>query len=74
MELDQIVEGLPNLHMDQIFEVLVRNENRICMEELNLKDGFEIAIELEGTESDDLYLYLTSVIKQVVYEKNSHIC
>ena len=72
--LDQIVEGLPNLHMDQIFEVLVRNENRICMEELNLKDGFEIAIELEGTESDDLYLYLTSVIKQVVYEKNSHIC
>ena len=44
------------------------------MEELNLKDGFEIAIELEGAESDDLYLYLTSVIKQVVYEKNSHIC
>ena len=57
-----------------ICEVLVRNENRICMEELNLKDGFEIAIELEGAESDDLYLYLTSVIKQVVYEKNSHIC
>ena len=72
--LDLIVVGLPNLHMDQIFEVLVRNENRICMEELNLKDGFEIAIELEGTESDDLYLYLTSVIKQVVNEKNSHIC
>jgi len=31
MELDQIVEGLPNLHIDQIFEVLVLNENRICM-------------------------------------------
>ena len=69
MGLDQIVEGLPNLHIDQTFEVLVRNENRICMRELNLKDGFEITIDLEGTGSDGLYIYLTSVIKQVVYEK-----
>ena len=69
MGLDQIVEALPDLHVDQIFEILARNEERVFVEELSLKDGFEIAIELEGTESDDLYIYLTSVIKQAVHEK-----
>ena len=69
MGLDQIVEALPDLSIDQIFEILARNEERVFVEELSLKDGFEIAIELEGTESDDLYIYLTSVIKQAVHEK-----
>ena len=68
--LDQPVGGLPNFHIDQIFEILAQKEARIFREELSFKDGFEIAIELEGTESDDLYIYLTSVIKQAVYERN----
>lgn len=70
MGLDQPVGGLPNFHIDQIFEILAQKEARIFREELSFKDGFEIAIELEGTESDDLYIYLTSVIKQAVYERN----
>ena len=48
----------------------VGNEDRIFKEELGLKDGFEMAIELEGTESDSLYIYLTSVIKHSVDERN----
>ncbi|HIA65176.1 TPA: hypothetical protein EYN98_03760 [Candidatus Poribacteria bacterium] len=70
MDLDQTVEGLPDLQLDQIFEILNRNEDRIFKEELGLKDGFEMAIELEGTESDSLYIYLTSVIKHSVDERN----
>ena len=70
MGLDKVVEGLPNLHIDQIFEILVWNEERVFEGGLGLRDGFEIVIELKGTVSDDLYIYLTSVIKWVVHDKN----
>lgn len=70
MDLNQIVEGLPALRLDQIFEILERNEEKVFKEGLGLNDGFEIAIELEGTESDSLYIYLTSIIIDSINEGN----
>ena len=70
VDLDQVVEELPNLNLDQIFEILERSEERVFKEELDLNDGFEIAIELEGTESDSLYIYLTSIVIDSINERN----
>jgi hypothetical protein len=61
---------VPNVSIQQIMEALDAHERKVNNEALTLHEAFEIAIEIEGSEADTIYMYLLSTIKKAIYQSD----
>lgn len=68
--LDASASGLPGVSIQQITDALGEHEKRIDSGEITLNGAFEIAIAIEGSEADTIYMYLLSTIKKAIYESD----
>ena len=68
--LDASVSGMPGVSIQQITDALSEHEKTIDSGEISLNGAFEIAIAIEGSEADTIYMYLLSTIKKAIYESD----
>ena len=54
--------------IDRIRNGLVEHEHRLAEMNLTLNDAFKMAIEIERSEADQLFIYLTKQIEKAVQE------
>ncbi|MCZ6675704.1 MAG: hypothetical protein O7E52_00485 [Candidatus Poribacteria bacterium] len=64
---DAPVVEMPEVSIQQITKALDEYERRVNTEEITLNEAFEIAIEIEGSEADTIYMYLLSIIRKAIY-------
>ncbi|RKU25703.1 hypothetical protein C6497_15185 [Candidatus Poribacteria bacterium] len=60
----------PNVSIQEITNALQSHENKVNSGRISLDEGFEIAIAIEGSEADTIYMYLLSIIRQAIRESN----
>ena len=58
------------MSIQQITDALNEHERKIDSGEITLNGAFEIAIAIEGSEADTIYMYLLSTIKKAIYESD----
>lgn len=66
--LDAPATEMPPVSIQQITESLDKYEGQVFLEQVTLQEGFEIAIEIEGSEADTVYMYLLSIIRKAIYQ------
>lgn len=68
--LDTHAKGVPDVPIQQISQTLAAHERLVETGNVTLREAFEIAIAIEGSEADTIYMYLLSTIKKAIYESN----
>jgi hypothetical protein len=68
--LDAPAVELPAVSIQRITRALDEYERRVENEQVTLNEAFEIAIQIEGSEADTVYIYLLSTIKKVIERTN----
>ncbi len=68
--LETDAEGLPGVSIQQITDALSEHERQIDGGQITLNGAFEIAIAIEGSEADTIYMYLLSIIRKAIYESD----
>ena len=68
--LDTHAKGFPDVPIQQISQTLAAHERLVETGNVTLREAFEIAIAIEGSEADTIYMYLLSTIKKAIYESN----
>lgn len=68
--LDAPAVGLPGVSIQRITNALSEHEQKVDSGQITLNGAFEIAIAIEGSEADTIYMYLISTIKQAIYESD----
>ncbi len=68
--LDAPAAELRGVSIQQITDALNEHERKIDSGEITLNGAFEIAIAIEGSEADTIYMYLLSTIKKAIYESD----
>ena len=66
--LDTPATGLSDASIQRIIQALDAHERRVNTELITLNEAFEIAIEIEGSEADTIYMDLLSTIKKAIYQ------
>jgi hypothetical protein len=66
--LDTPATEMPPVSIQQITQALDKYEGQVVSEQVTLQEGFEIAIEIEGSEADTVYMYLLSIIRRAIYQ------
>jgi len=66
--LDAPATEMPPVSIQQITQALDKYEGQVVSEQVTLQEGFEIAIEIEGSEADTVYMYLLSIIRKAIYQ------
>ena len=66
--LDTPATEMPPVSIQQITQALDKYEGQVVSEQVTLQEGFEIAIEIEGSEADTVYMYLLSIIRKAIYQ------
>ncbi len=61
---------LPNVSIEQINDTLNEYEERVSTKQITLNEAFEIAIAIEGGESDTIYMELLSTIREAIYQSD----
>ena len=61
---------MPGVSIKQITDALSEHEERIESGDITLNAAFEIAIAIEGSEADTVYMYLLSTIKKAIYQSD----
>ncbi len=56
----------PPISIQDITDALDAHESQVESGRISLDEAFEIAIEIEGSESDTIYLYLLSIMRQAI--------
>lgn len=68
-DINMRITDLPaSISIDRIRNGLVEHEHRLAEMNLTLNDAFKTAIEIEKSEADQLFIYLTEEIKKAVHE------
>ncbi len=60
------ITPFPNISIQNITEALDSYESKVESGSISLDEAFEIAIAIEGSESDTIYLYLLSIMRQAI--------
>lgn len=60
----------PDVSIQEITDALQSHEKKVESGRISLDEGFEIAIAIEGSEADTIYMYLLSIIRQAIRESN----
>ena len=58
----------PDVSIKEITDALESHEKIIESGRISLDEAFEIAIAIEGSEADTIYMYLLSIIRQAIRE------
>ncbi len=61
---------IPDISVQKITNALDSHETKIESGRISLDEAFEIAIAIEGSEADTIYLYLLSIIRQAIKESD----
>lgn len=64
------IPALPDISIKEITDALALHESKLESGKLSLDEAFEIAIAIEGSETDTIYLYLLSIIRQAIHQSN----
>lgn len=64
------IAPLPDISVQQITDALDAHESKVKNGRITLDEAFEIAIAIEGSEADTIYMYLLSIIRKAIRESN----
>ena len=65
-ESSSLIASLPDISIQNITDALDAHEAIVESGNISLDEAFEIAIAIEGSESDTIYLYLLSIMRQAI--------
>ena len=68
--LDTPATGVADASIQRIIQTLGENEQKVNAEKVTLNEAFEIAIEIEGSEADTIYMYLISIIREAIFQND----
>ena len=69
-ETSSLIAPIPDISVQRITDALDFHETRIESGRISLDEAFEIAIAIEGSEADTIYMYLLSIIRQAIKESD----
>ena len=61
------------IYPNRLRKPLDKYEEQVVSEKITLQEGFEIAIEIEGSEADTVYMYLLSIIRKAIYQSEENL-
>ncbi|RKU12128.1 hypothetical protein C6501_11490 [Candidatus Poribacteria bacterium] len=64
------IAPLPDISIQEITDALDAHESKVESGRITLDEAFEIAIAIEGSEADTIYMYLLSIIRKAIRESN----
>lgn len=64
------IAALPDISIQEITDALSSHELKVESGKISLDEAFEIAIAIEGSEADTIYMYLLSIIRQAIHQSN----
>ncbi len=67
---DSSIPVMPDISIGQITDRLDVHEAKVQSGKISLDQAFEIAIAIEGSEADTIYMYLLSVIRKAIQQSN----
>ncbi len=68
--LDSQVTELQDIPIQQIKDALDAHEEKVNSGKISLDEAFAIAIAIEGSEADTIYMYLLSIIRKAIQQSN----
>lgn len=73
MELPDVARRLPaniGKTIQQITEALDVHERKVNSGQITLDEAFTIAVAIEGSEADTLYMYLLAIIRKAIHQSD----
>ena len=64
------VTELSDIPVQQITDALDAHEQKVNSSEITLDEAFEIAIAIEGSEADTIYMHLLSIMRKAIEQSN----
>ena len=68
--IDSPVPELSDVPVHQITSALDAHERKVDSGEISLDEAFEIAIAIEGSEADTIYMHLLSIMRKAIEQSN----
>lgn len=68
--VDSPVPALSDVPVQQITDALGAHEQKVDSGEISLDEAFEIAIAIEGSEADTIYMHLLSVMRKAIEQSD----
>ncbi len=68
--IDAPVTELSDVPVHQITDALDRHEQRVSTGDISLDEAFEIAIAIEGSEADTVYMCLLSIMRRAIQQSD----
>ena len=68
--LDTPATDLSDVSIERIVHALDEHERRVATKQITLNEAFEIAIEIEESEADTIYMHLLSSIRKAIYQSD----
>ena len=68
--LETLATDLPEVSIQQIIHELGEHERKVDTKQITLNEAFEIAIAIEESESDTIYMHLLSTIRKAIYRSD----
>ena len=68
--IDSPVPELSDVPVHQITGALDAHEQKVDSGEISLDEAFEIAIAIEGSEADTIYMHLLSIMRKAIEQSN----
>ena len=65
--LETPATDLPDVSLQRLTDALDEHERRVNTKRITLNEAFEIAIAIEESEADTIYMHLLSTIKKAIY-------
>ena len=68
--IDSPVTELEDVPVQQITDALDAHKQKVNSGEISLDEAFGIAIAIEGSEADAIYMYLLSIMRRAIEQSN----
>ena len=68
--IDSLVPELSDIPVRQITDALDVHEQKVDSGKISLDEAFEIAIAIEGSEADTIYMHLLSIMRKAIEQSD----
>ena len=68
--IDSAVPELSDVPVQQITDALDAHEQKVDSGEITLDEAFQIAIAIEGSEADTIYMHLLSIMRKAIEQSD----
>ena len=68
--VDVPVPEMSDIPVQRITDALASHERKVNLGKISLDEGFEIAIAIEGSEADAIYICLLSIMRKAIAQSN----